>query len=62
MLYSRSNMRSGAPSIRPLVRIASLYSAGNKPIQFHTADSRCVAIARCASLLIFTINEESSAI
>ena len=56
----KSKTRSGAPSVLPLVRIASLNSEGKTSIQFQMADLRCIAIVRWDSIPILTSNEESS--
>ena len=56
----KSKTRSGAPSVLPLVRMASLNSEGKTSIQFQMADLRCIAIIRWDSILILTSNEESS--
>lgn len=58
--YKRSKTRSGAPSVFPRTRIASLNSAGNVVIQFHTAARRGIAIAICDSRFMLTSNEDKS--
>jgi len=60
MEYNKSNTRSGAPSVFPLVRMASLNSCGKMSIQFQTAALRCTAMASWDSFFILTSNDESS--
>ena len=58
--HNRSKTRSGVPSSRRCVRIASLYSSGNVPIQFHMAVRRGTATATFTSCFILTKSDDSS--